>query len=191
MWRRRINKFFSLSAAERRLLFRTYVLVWGVRVGLWTAPFAVVRRVTNRLARPRHAEASTEASAEASPSSSSSPTIADVTDTIVLAVSRASRFVPYATCLTQALATRILLGRRGIPTVVRYGAARGPGGKFLAHAWVESAADGRVVIGGTTSPQRYAPFPAFDGGIHAGTTTGSGSAAPAAAVTSELVGLES
>ena len=152
MWRDRFHKFFELAPAQRALLVRTFALVGVVRTALWVAPFPLVRRVTNRWARLRP-------DASPSPSQASeqiSEQIADVT----LAVSRASRFVPRATCLTQALATRILLARRGIASVVRYGAARGADGKFLAHAWVES--EGRVVIGGVTSPNRYAPFPAFD-----------------------------
>ena len=148
MWRDRLKKFFELAPAQRSLLVRTFALVGIVRSALWVAPFPLVRRVTNRWARLRP-DAST------SPSQASEQ-IADVT----LAVTRASRFVPRATCLTQALATRILLARRGIASVVRYGAARGADGNFLAHAWVES--EGRVVIGGVTSPNRYAPFPAFD-----------------------------
>ena len=148
MWRDRLKKFFELAPAQRALLVRTFALVGIVRTALWVAPFPLVRRVTNRWARLRP---------DASPSpSQASEQLADVTQ----AVTRASRFVPRATCLTQALATRILLARRGIASIVRYGAARGADGKFLAHAWVES--EGRVVIGGVTSPNRYAPFPAFD-----------------------------
>jgi hypothetical protein len=45
-----------------------------------------------------------------------------------------------------------------VPTSIRFGVARDGGGKFIAHAWVE--ADGRIVLGGVTSPQRYAAFPA-------------------------------
>ena len=146
MWRDRLKKFFELAPAQRALLVRTFALVGIVRTALWVAPFPLVRRVTNRWAR---------LGPDASPSQASEQ-VADVT----LAVTRASRFIPRATCLTQALATRILLARRGIASVVRYGAARGADGKFLAHAWVES--EGRVVIGGVTSPNRYAPFPAFD-----------------------------
>jgi hypothetical protein len=148
MWRERLHKFISLAPARRSVLVRAFVLVWIVRTGLWVAPFPLVRRSTNRWARPRRRLAS-------NPSQ-----VAEQVDAVTEAVSCASRFVPRATCLTQALATRILLARRGIESVVRYGAARGAGGKFLAHAWVESA--GRVVIGGVTSPNRYAPFPAFD-----------------------------
>lgn len=147
MWRDRLHKFFALAPAERMLLVRTYGLVWTVRSALWVAPFPLVRRVTNRWSRLR-------------PRPSSPSQTTEQIEAVTQAVARASRFVPRATCLTQALATRILLARRGMASVVRYGAARGADGKFLAHAWVESA--GRVVIGGVTSPNRYAPFPAFD-----------------------------
>jgi hypothetical protein len=148
MWRERFHKFTALPPDRRSLLVRTLVLVWIVRTGLWVAPFPLVRRLTNRWARPRRPHAWSPAQ------------VGEQVQSVTEAVTRASRFVPRATCLTQALATRILLARLGIESVVRYGAARSADGKFLAHAWVESA--GRVVIGGVTSPDRYAPFPAFD-----------------------------
>jgi len=78
-------------------------------------------------------------------------------DAIARAVSRAARRVPRATCLTQAIAASMMLGRRGVPATIRFGAAREPRGRFIAHAWVEC--QGRIVIGGVTSPQRYAAFP--------------------------------
>jgi Transglutaminase-like superfamily len=62
-------------------------------------------------------------------------------------VKLASRFVPAATCLAQALVTVTLLEREGLPASLRIGVARSVRGKFEAHAWVESG--GRVVIGGT------------------------------------------
>jgi hypothetical protein len=61
-------------------------------------------------------------------------------------VASAARFVPRATCLTQAIAAHWLLRQGGFPAVLYLGVLRGPGAVFRAHAWVES--DGRVLIGG-------------------------------------------
>jgi Transglutaminase-like superfamily len=50
------------------------------------------------------------------------------------------------TRLNQALATQMLLARRGYPALLHIGVAKGKEGQFQAHAWVES--EGKVVIGG-------------------------------------------
>ena len=64
---------------------------------------------------------------------------------IALAVTRASRLVPFATCLTQALAGGFLIRRAGSNAVIHFGVAKGEAG-FKAHAWLES--DGDILIGG-------------------------------------------
>jgi hypothetical protein len=57
---------------------------------------------------------------------------------VVTAVRRASLLVPGATCLTRALAARLLLARRcGVDAELRLGAQRLPGGGMRAHAWLE------------------------------------------------------
>jgi hypothetical protein len=139
-----LRKWANLPRPERRLLVRALPLVACVRVGLWVLPWHVTRRLTQRL------------SVTARTAGSSPQTDVDV-DAVARAVSRAARRVPRATCLTQAIATSVMLGRRGVPATVRFGAARNPQGRFIAHAWVEC--QGRIVIGGVTSPQRYSAFP--------------------------------
>jgi hypothetical protein len=62
-------------------------------------------------------------------------------------VTHTSRYVPGASCLTQALALQFLLARKGYRSDVRVGVAREDDGRFRAHAWVLS--EGRIVIGGT------------------------------------------
>ncbi len=61
------------------------------------------------------------------------------------AVERASRWIPGARCLPQALAAQVLLARTGLTTDLRIGVTRGPEEKLGAHAWVEH--QGRVVLG--------------------------------------------
>ena len=77
------------------------------------------------------------------------------------AVQVASRYVPRATCLTQALTAQALLGFGGIPTSVRIGVAKEAGG-FEAHAWVESG--GKILMGGTESAQKYTQMLSFSVG---------------------------
>jgi len=135
-----IQKWFKLPSLERRLVLRALPLVVSVRIGLWVLPWRWSLALTRRLsvARERRAPG----------------TVYEVVQAVVRAAGR----VPRATCLTRAIATSVMLGRRGMPASIRFGVARDAGGKFIAHAWVES--EGRIVVGGTTSPRRYASFPA-------------------------------
>ncbi len=143
---RRLRKFVRLPAAERRLLINAVLLLWMVKVGLVLLPFRAKRRLLSRLTRVASSNRVTRESS-----------VADV----VWAVELAGQLTPWAsTCLTQALTAQVLLLRRGHPAVVHIGAVREEGGKFLAHAWVESGGD--VVIGGFELEQ-YTPIVVLDG----------------------------
>lgn len=138
---RRLNKFLRLPSADRRLLLNSIWLVWAVRLGLWLLPFPTLRRLLAKLSK-----------------GTSSQMNPDLLSRVAWAVTVSSEYIPQATCLTQALATKILLGRRGQPAVLRIGVTREEGGEFLAHAWIES--NGEVVIGGSGSLlKRYTAIP--------------------------------
>ena len=77
-------------------------------------------------------------------------------DRLLRAVRRASRLVPDATCLTQALAARWLLARAGIGTRLRIGVAKNPDGTLRAHAWLED--DQYILIGGD-GVEEFTPLP--------------------------------
>jgi transglutaminase superfamily protein len=62
------------------------------------------------------------------------------------AVQVASRFVPRATCLTQAIAAKRLLERNGFECELRLGVARTDDGLIRAHAWIERGEE--IVVGG-------------------------------------------
>ena len=142
-----LRKFLRLPAAERRLWITSLFLVGAIRVGLWLLPFRRLRRLAANVATESAAQAQAEWI---------SPARIGRTVTVV------SRYVPRATCLTQALAAQTLLGRYGYPATLRLGVTLGETGEFQAHAWVESG--GAVVIGGTEAElQKYAPFPALEG----------------------------
>jgi len=62
-------------------------------------------------------------------------------------VKKASRFVPKATCLTQALALRWLMARSDQDCAIRIGVMSDPSGAGMkAHAWVIYNSD--IIIGG-------------------------------------------
>lgn len=105
-----------------------------VRVLLWLLPSRVslkmVRRLEEIAARPRAAPR---------------PAV----ETITWAIGAASRRIPRATCLTQAVSAQLLLRHYGYDSRLCLGVARSAMGEFFAHAWVER--DGRIVVGGIES----------------------------------------
>lgn len=62
------------------------------------------------------------------------------------AIKRASRFIPKATCLTQALALKWLIARSGKDSVIRIGVMPDESSNIKAHAWVMY--QGQVILGG-------------------------------------------
>ena len=125
-----------LSPPERRLLVQAAWLLVILSLALAALPLPLLERFVIRLARGRSGAASS-------------------VDRIGWALGAAARRVPGATCLVQALAARILLGRQRIPAVVRIGVARERGAPLESHAWVEG--EGRVVVG-DAHLGRYVPI---------------------------------
>jgi hypothetical protein len=134
----KVRRFLSLSPKRRSLLLKTLGLLSLVRASLSLLPFRMVRAAVTRAGQPssRHAQQPPE-----------------FVEDVVWAIDTASRRVPGASCLTQALATELLLRRHGFPAVLRIGVAEKQDGKVAAHAWIES--DGRVLVGGNESPAHF------------------------------------
>jgi transglutaminase superfamily protein len=134
---KRVRKFRELPHAERLLLIRAAALLCMVRLGLWLLPFrrlsTLVQRGKLRL-RP-----------DGPPSA----------ERIGWAIRVASRYVPRATCLAQALAALAMLERAGLPAQLYIGVARNDEQLFQAHAWVESR--GNAIVGGSDL-EGYAPL---------------------------------
>ena len=142
-----VKKFLRLPGADRRLLVKVMLLICAVRLMLRLLPFRMVRELLTKLSHKPAAGVDAEQGS---------------IERVVCAVTVASRYAPAATCLTQALVTKLLLGRLGHHAIVRIGVARSYAGEMQAHAWVE--AGGRVVIGGSeTSLRRYTPLAAANG----------------------------
>ena len=138
---KRLYNFSRLSRSDRRLLAKSTFLIGGIRFGLWLLPFKKLLFFLTKMAR-RNVELSKGSQA--------------FINKVVWAVTVGSRYVPKATCLTQALATYILLAQYGYHARLRIGVARSEEGQFRAHAWVETQE--KVVIGGSESPLRYIPL---------------------------------
>lgn len=132
----RVSRFFHLKAREKSVLVWSFILVVFFRVGLWVLPYGWSKQWTagerTRVGQVPDREIALE---------------------IVRSVTTASGYIPYASCLTQALAARTLLRRYGQAADLKIGVAR-ENGKFEAHAWLEI--DGQIVLGKQRGHSRYA-----------------------------------
>ena len=122
-----------LSGRERTRLLEALPLVLFVRLALWSTTMSRVHALLT---------AGAPGSRRLDP---------DGVDDLSLAVSRVSRLVPGATCLTQALALQRLLRRRGLASRVEVGFLRSEGRDVKGHAWL--VCDERVVIGGRSAAE--------------------------------------
>jgi hypothetical protein len=136
---RLLKRFAALGAQDRNLLLRALFLVGALRAGLCLLPFRVVQRLTARASRNAAATYPV--------------------GTYVWAVRSASRFVPGATCLTQALAAQVLLARSGYDSRIEIGVAKDEQRRFRAHAWVVC---GDEIVIGRAEADRYVPLAAWE-----------------------------
>ncbi|NTU78092.1 MAG: lasso peptide biosynthesis B2 protein [Chloroflexales bacterium] len=139
-------KFFTIPAHERRLVLAALPIIVVARLGIWLIPLPDLQRLLAWLAD----------------ATATTPAHGDYAGRAARAVRRASRVVPGATCLTQALATMTLMRRRGLVGRLCLSAHPTHVGRSYAQAWVEFG--GRVIIGATTaSLALLTPMPAFKG----------------------------
>lgn len=117
-----VHKWVRLSSEERRFAFQAWVTALLVRAGFGLLPFAVFRRMAEKVARKTRAT--------------------DARFSIPLAhlcrlVTAVSRRTPHTNCLATAFTAFILLRRQGYPVNLRLGVNRDDRTLLRAHAWVE------------------------------------------------------
>jgi hypothetical protein len=137
-----LKAFVALTSQDRKLFLRTLALVVAVRIGLFVMSFKRLQRLTSRPVL--HGSALRPVSR------------------CVWAVRAASRYVPRATCLTQALAGQRILAASGYESRIEIGVAKDERRRFLAHAWVVSG--GEIVIG-QEQADRYIPIAAWNANL--------------------------
>ena len=120
------RRIVGLARRHHLVLLRAFIMVLIFRIAL---TFMRYRRIA-RYIRVRHSPGRKQLG----------PYI------IAWAVRHAARPVPFAHCLTQALALQYLLARQGSESVIRVGMLAGGDGTIDAHAWVLH--EGQVLIGG-------------------------------------------
>ncbi len=133
----------QLSATDHSVLLQACFWVAVVRLSLYLVPFAWCRTALKRLHQLKAFQVRGSSVKR---------------QQITWSVSAAGRRIPKATCLTQALAARILLNRYGHPNQLCIGVRIEEEGKFSAHAWLE-AEEGRVLIGQLSTLSCYTKLP--------------------------------
>ena len=143
-----LRKWLRLGPDERRELLRAGVAVPAIRLGLSTLPFDTLDMLLSLLETHPEPEGAPVTVVAAKGNG------AEV-ERVRWAVAAVGRRLPGATCLTQALAARMLLGRKGIAAEVRIGVKRDGAGRITGHAWLKSDAAGDQI----GEDEGYLPLP--------------------------------
>ncbi|CAN7283318.1 lasso peptide biosynthesis B2 protein [Mesorhizobium sp. LjNodule214] len=117
-----------MSGSEMLFLAHCLLVVAVVRLGLTLFSYNRLRRMVTQLDAPHEAG------------------IGDLRR-VAWGVAAAARRVPYASCLTQALAGQYILARQGNASKIRIGIERDTGTQLKAHAWLMSG--NHIVLGGS------------------------------------------
>lgn len=136
----RIRRLHRLSWADRALLRRAAVTCGGIWIGLHVVSF---RRLVHWTGTHSDRPIANE--------DSSIQRILWAVRTV------APRLIPSRPCLTEALAARFLLARRGVAADLQIGVAQTPENALHAHAWLERR--GEVLHGAdATTLTQYTPL---------------------------------
>jgi hypothetical protein len=150
--RRLLLRFRQVDNRRRALLSEAVVYLLAARLALIFLPFP---RLARRLGTfvpptdPRAVPVRTRASQDQ----------ARLAEDIGWAVTRAARYVPFkAVCLPQAMAARVMLKRRGVKSVMHFGATKGTEKPLDAHAWLDAAG---VEVTGYPVAENFAEIACF------------------------------
>ena len=127
----RVRTLLDLTKRECGLLLAALPLVVAVRLALWIVPSRVTVRFLSRIGATHD---------------SKDHGVPTMILPVLWAVEAVSKVVPRATCLTQAIAAKLLLRWFGQDAQFCLGVAQTADGAFRAHAWLER--DGHPVLGG-------------------------------------------
>lgn len=133
-----LRRFIVSNSREKKMILWTIFWLFYFRLRNMILPYRLIKRSTSE-----------EIVDEPSIETVNKPIIDEVSRT----VERCQRFVPGATCLTQALATKAVLKRYGQNSTIRIGVAKSET-SIDAHAWVE--VNGQIILGRQPNNARYA-----------------------------------
>lgn len=131
--RRPLRRFAQVGPRRRSLVLEAVAWLLLARLALLVIPFPRLARSLGTFVPPSDARA---LMAKATGTHEQ----VQRAEEIGWAVTRSARYVPFkAVCLPQAMAARIMLKRRGIASVMHFGAAKGKDKPLDAHAWLDAA----------------------------------------------------
>ena len=147
-----LKKFRWLSNLDRVLLLESVLWLTIASLAIAILPFPRIAAIASRRPLVISHEGGNE----------------DLVGRIRWAIAAASSRVPWrAVCFQQGLAAHLMLRRRGINSVLYYGAAHTTDSTLAAHVWVR--ADDLDVVG-CEEASKYALLAAFPGDVHAAPT---------------------
>jgi hypothetical protein len=155
--RRRLVRFAQVGHHRRAVLIEAVAWLLVARLSLIFVSFPRLARRLGTLVGPADARALRATLHDKQDQ-------ARVAEEIGWAVTRAARHVPFdAVCLPQAMAARIMLKRRGVDSVLHFGARIGrdkigPDQPIDAHAWLDAAG---VEVTGYPVANTYAEIACF------------------------------
>ena len=154
-WRETLSRLQRLAGLGRRrrwLLVEAALWLVASRLALVMIPFPLLAQRLGTFGPPE---------AESRPCASElGRERAQVAHEVGWAVTRAARHLPVrAVCLPQAIAARIMLRRRGVPSVIHFGAAKSAGEPLEAHAWLDAAG---VEVTGFPVAHRFTELGSFE-----------------------------
>ena len=142
----RLLRVARLPAAERARALEAVVLFHGCRALLWAVPIGRLRPLLGT-------EGPLDTTPETTPEA---PSVLPAVWGVRKALRRASRATPDS-CLPQALAGRLMLRRRGLPSTLSLG-VRHDGEGLQFHAWLRSAG---VLVNPGGGPRQYEVLSTF------------------------------
>jgi hypothetical protein len=150
--RRLLLRFRQLDNRRRALLAEAVAYLLAARLALIFVPFPRLARRLGTFVPPSDPRAGAMRTVPA-------PDQARLAEEIGWAVTRAARYVPFrAVCLPQAMAARVMLERRGVKSVMHFGAAKGAEKPLDAHAWLDAAG---VEVTGYPVAENFAEIACF------------------------------
>jgi hypothetical protein len=138
---KRLRKFLQLSRFEQLLLIKTTFVLAVVVLGLRVLPWLTLQRLLLK---------------QANLFSCFTPARRPAEQHIAWAIKTASRSIPRATCLPQAVAAQFLLIRNAYPADLQIGVGRKENGQLEAHAWVLSNTG--IIAGGIPDLDHFVPL---------------------------------
>ncbi len=129
-----LQQLIKANQSDRFLLIEAATLLILIRVGLQFIQFKTLRNQLTKLSQPQNTQPVSVYK-------------------IVWAITMVSPYIAGVKCLARAMATQVMLSKRGYSNQLRIGVAKDQQGQFIAHAWVESR--GRTVMGGLGNMAKY------------------------------------